>query len=88
MIPPLLRSYSLSGPPGDATYRTSVKGEPHGTGSRYLHTAVRAGDIMDVAEPRGTFTLNAGSGPGSAARSRAAPSSSTCDRAAAGGSAR
>jgi ferredoxin-NADP reductase len=35
--PPLLRSYSLSGPPGTGSYRVSVKREPHGTGSQFMH---------------------------------------------------
>ena len=39
---PLLRSYSLSGSPGADTYRISVKREPHGAGSRFIHTRVRA----------------------------------------------
>ena len=61
--PPLVRSYSLSGPPGAADYRISVKREPHGAGSQYVHTRVRAGDQLDVAAPRGTFTLRPGDGP-------------------------
>ena len=54
---PLLRSYSLSGPPGASTYRVSVKREPHGAGSQFMHTRVREGDLLDVAAPRGTFIL-------------------------------
>src|SRR5207237_801210 len=54
---PLVRSYSLSGPPGAPQYRISVKREPDGAGSRYVHAAVRVGDVLDVAAPRGTFTL-------------------------------
>jgi ferredoxin-NADP reductase/MOSC domain-containing protein YiiM len=61
--PPLVRSYSLSGPPGAPDYRISVKREPHGAGSQYVHTRVRAGDRLDVAAPRGTFTLRPGDGP-------------------------
>ena len=59
----LLRSYSLSGPPGDPAYRFSVKRDPHGVASRYLHARVRAGDVIEVAAPRGTFTLDDGSVP-------------------------
>ena len=55
--PPVLRSYSLSGPPGDARYRISVKREPNGAGSSYLHGHVRAGDALEVSAPRGSFTL-------------------------------
>jgi ferredoxin-NADP reductase/MOSC domain-containing protein YiiM/ferredoxin len=55
--PPLLRSYSLSGPPGEGRYRISVKREAQGAASRHLHDAVRVGDVLDVSAPRGTFTL-------------------------------
>ena len=61
--PPLLRSYSLSGPPGAPGYRISVKRETGGAGSAYLHTVVRPGDVLEVAAPRGTFALCAGAGP-------------------------
>ena len=61
--PPLLRSYSLSGPPGAPEYRISVKREEHGAGSQFLHTRVRAGDVLEAAAPRGTFTLRPGAGP-------------------------
>jgi ferredoxin-NADP reductase/MOSC domain-containing protein YiiM len=60
---PLLRSYSLSGPPGGRDYRVSVKREPHGAASQYLHTRVRAGDRLEAAAPRGTFTLRPGPAP-------------------------
>jgi ferredoxin-NADP reductase/MOSC domain-containing protein YiiM len=61
--PPLLRSYSLSGPPGAPAYRISVKREPHGAGSQYIHSRVRAGDVLEAAAPRGTFTLRPGQAP-------------------------
>jgi ferredoxin-NADP reductase/MOSC domain-containing protein YiiM len=61
--PPLVRSYSLSGPPGADDYRISVKREPHGAGSQYVHTRVRAGDRLEVAAPRGTFILHPGGAP-------------------------
>jgi MOSC domain-containing protein YiiM/ferredoxin-NADP reductase len=60
---PLLRSYSLSGAPGADTYRISVKREPHGAGSRFVHTRVHAGDALEVAAPRGTFVLQPGDSP-------------------------
>ena len=60
---PLLRSYSLSGAPGSDTYRISVKREPHGTGSRFVHTGLHAGDVLEVAAPRGTFILQPGDSP-------------------------
>jgi ferredoxin-NADP reductase/MOSC domain-containing protein YiiM len=61
--PPLLRSYSLSGPPGAAAYRVSVKREPHGAGSQFVHDRLRAGDRLEVAAPRGTFILQPGETP-------------------------
>ena len=60
---PLLRSYSLSGPPGAVDYRISVKREEHGAASQFLDTRVRAGDQLEVAAPRGTFTLRPGRAP-------------------------
>jgi ferredoxin-NADP reductase/MOSC domain-containing protein YiiM len=54
----VLRNYSLSGPPGAGHYRITVKREPHGTASGYLHTRLTLGDGLDVAAPRGTFILD------------------------------
>ncbi len=59
----ILRSYSLSGPPGASTYRVSVKREPHGAGSQFVHDRVRPGDRLDVAAPRGTFILRPSDAP-------------------------
>lgn len=61
--PPLFRSYSLSGPLSHEVYRVSVKVEPNGTAGTYLSDSVRTGDILDVSEPRGNFTLREGDGP-------------------------
>ncbi|SDN11956.1 MOSC and FAD-binding oxidoreductase domain-containing protein [Streptomyces wuyuanensis] len=60
---PTVRSYSLSSAPGAGTYRISVKREPHGQVSSYLHSGLRPGDLVDVASPRGTFVLEDGTGP-------------------------
>jgi ferredoxin-NADP reductase/MOSC domain-containing protein YiiM len=60
---PLLRSYSLSGRPGADSYRVSVKREPHGAGSQFMHTQVRVGDTLEVAAPRGSFLLRPGTAP-------------------------
>lgn len=54
----VLRNYSLSGPPGAGYYRVSVKREPDGRASGYLHTRLAVGDELDVAAPRGTFILD------------------------------
>jgi ferredoxin-NADP reductase/MOSC domain-containing protein YiiM len=58
-----VRSYSLSSAPGAGGYRVSVKHEPHGTASTYLTTTLRAGDVLEVAAPRGDFVLGDGGGP-------------------------
>lgn len=60
---PIIRSYSLSGTPGEAQYRISVKQEPHGAASSYLRAHARLGEALDIAAPRGTFTLDQGDGP-------------------------
>ncbi|MGO8959972.1 MAG: MOSC domain-containing protein [Streptosporangiaceae bacterium] len=60
---PLLRSYSLSGAPDAGSYRISVKREPYGAGSQFMHTQVHAGDLLEVAAPRGAFILRAGPEP-------------------------
>src|SRR3954464_3635245 len=55
---PVLRNYSLSGPPSAGYYRITVKHEHDGTVSGYLHTRLAVGDQLDVAAPRGTFILD------------------------------
>jgi ferredoxin-NADP reductase/MOSC domain-containing protein YiiM len=62
-VPALLRNYSMSGAPGAAVYRVSVKHEVNGAGSSFLHDHVKAGDVLDVSAPRGAFTLSPGDGP-------------------------
>ena len=57
-IQSILRNYSLSGPPRASHYRVSVKREPDGSASGYLHTRLAVGDQLDVAAPRGTFILD------------------------------
>jgi ferredoxin-NADP reductase len=54
---PVIRSYSLSSVAGEDGYQISVKLEPHGVGSDFLHKRVRQGDVIDVAAPRGGFLL-------------------------------
>src|SRR5260370_6269573 len=55
--PPLIRSYSLSGPASTERYRISVKIEPNGAAGAYLHEHVRVGDALDVSSPPGSFLL-------------------------------
>jgi ferredoxin-NADP reductase len=59
----VLRNYSLSGPPDADYYRISVKREPHGAASGYLHTQLRVGDQLQIAAPRGTFILDPSQAP-------------------------
>ena len=61
--PAPVRSYSLSSAPGSGTYRISVKQEPHGAASGWLNQHLAAGALLEVAAPRGEFTLDAGTGP-------------------------
>ena len=60
---PLMRTYSLSGPQDGRDYRISVKREPHGAASGYLHTRLHAGDVLQAGAPRGSFVLQSGSRP-------------------------
>jgi nitric oxide dioxygenase len=52
-----VRQYSLSMEPGEDFYRISVKREEHGLVSRYLHDKLFEGDILEITEPLGEFTL-------------------------------
>jgi ferredoxin-NADP reductase/MOSC domain-containing protein YiiM len=61
--PAPVRSYSLSSATDESTYRISVKQEPHGVASGYLNHRLQAGAVLDVAAPRGDFTLGDGTGP-------------------------
>jgi ferredoxin-NADP reductase/MOSC domain-containing protein YiiM/ferredoxin len=56
----LLRTYSLS---DTEPYRISVKREPHGAVSGYLHDKLRVGDVLEAGAPRGSFVLRAGERP-------------------------
>ena len=60
---PLLRNYSLSGPPDGGFYRITVKRERDGAASGFLHTRLAVGDGLDVAAPRGTFLLDRSDAP-------------------------
>jgi ferredoxin-NADP reductase len=56
------RSYSLSNIGEGGVYRVSVK-RSSGDGSRYIHSGVHAGDVLEVSAPRGTFTLRSDEKP-------------------------
>lgn len=57
------RTYSLSAAPDGKHYRISVKRDPTGTASRYLHDRVQVGDTLAVFPPGGGFTLQPGDKP-------------------------
>jgi ferredoxin-NADP reductase/MOSC domain-containing protein YiiM len=59
----LMRSYSLSGEPGAASYRVSVKREAHGAAGAYIGDELRVGDIVHASAARGSFTLRRGDTP-------------------------
>ena len=59
----VLRNYSLSGQPGAGSYRFTVKREPQGAASGYLHTRIAVGDQLEIAAPRGTFILDGTDAP-------------------------
>jgi nitric oxide dioxygenase len=61
---PQRRNYSISSGPNGRTYRISVKREPHGLVSRFLHDSFHEGDTLSVAPPSGDFFLaKASQGP-------------------------
>ena len=52
---PLIRTYSVSSAPSDGHIRISVKAQ--GPASHYLHKHVQVGDVLEMREPMGSFTL-------------------------------
>jgi nitric oxide dioxygenase len=59
----LRRNYSLSAAPNGRSFRISVKREPGGVASNFLHDQVKVGDVIDLFPPSGHFTLAAGDRP-------------------------
>ncbi|MAM38443.1 MAG: NO-inducible flavohemoprotein [Erythrobacter sp.] len=55
--PPVKRNYSISSAPNGEAYRISVKREPHGLASGWLHDEAKAGTNLKVAAPAGEFFL-------------------------------
>lgn len=55
--PPVKRNYSISSAPNGHSYRISVKREPQGLASGWLHDEAKAGTILRVAAPAGEFFL-------------------------------
>jgi nitric oxide dioxygenase len=54
------RNYSLSDLPNGRSYRISVKREPQGQASGYLHDRLTVGDEIEIYPPSGDFTLKPG----------------------------
>jgi ferredoxin-NADP reductase/MOSC domain-containing protein YiiM len=61
--PAPLRSYSLSGDPRSGQYRISVRRDDHGLVSRWLHTHIDVGSVVEAAAPRGDFYLTEDDSP-------------------------
>lgn len=55
--PPVKRNYSISDAPNGKSYRISVKREPLGLASGWLHDHAPAGTLLKVAPPAGEFFL-------------------------------
>ncbi|ETI64569.1 MAG: NO-inducible flavohemoprotein [Sphingobium sp.] len=55
---PIKRNYSISSAPNGETYRISVKREPHGLVSGWLHEHATADTVLKVAAPAGEFFLD------------------------------
>lgn len=53
----LERTYSLSNTPDGLHYRISVKREPNGLVSNWLHDHLSPGDFLDARKPAGDFLL-------------------------------
>ncbi|KMZ13642.1 Flavohemoprotein (Hemoglobin-like protein) (Flavohemoglobin) (Nitric oxide dioxygenase) [Candidatus Burkholderia humilis] len=51
------RNYSLSAASNGREYQISVKREPNGRVSNFLHESVRAGDVLELYPPAGDFKL-------------------------------
>jgi len=59
----LRRTYSLSGSPGDPRYRITVKREPGGAASGFLHDGVEPGMILRAGPPAGELVIGCGRCP-------------------------
>ena len=55
---PIKRNYSISSATNGKTYRISVKKEPGGAASSWLHDQASVGTVIKVAAPSGEFFLN------------------------------
>jgi ferredoxin-NADP reductase/predicted pyridoxine 5'-phosphate oxidase superfamily flavin-nucleotide-binding protein len=53
-----VRTYTVSSAPGSEYYRLSVKREPEGLVSRYLHDQLAVGDVVEAKAPLGDFFID------------------------------
>ncbi len=61
---PVVRTYTVSDSgPKDGCYRISVKREPEGTASKFLHDQIAVGSEINVRAPGGDFYLTDGDAP-------------------------
>ncbi|WP_028312009.1 NO-inducible flavohemoprotein [Derxia gummosa] len=59
----LRRNYSVSNAPGTGEIRISVKREPGGVASGWLHEQATLGTVLELTPPAGEFVLEAGTRP-------------------------
>jgi len=55
----IIRTYTVSSAPNEDYYRVSIKREPKGTASRFMHDKLRVGDVIDAKYPSGNFYIDA-----------------------------
>lgn len=55
---PVIRTYTLSSAPADPLYRISVKREPGGVVSNWLHDHLNTGSVLEARAPRGSFVFD------------------------------
>lgn len=55
---PVKRNYSISSAPGEDHYRISVKREPQGLASNWLHEHAELGSVLKVVPPAGEFFVS------------------------------
>jgi ring-1,2-phenylacetyl-CoA epoxidase subunit PaaE len=58
------RSYSLCSAPGSGEWKLAVKEIPDGLFSSFANRGLRAGDLLEVMPPHGSFTLDPSAEPG------------------------
>lgn len=51
------RSYSICSAPGSGNWQVAIKQIPEGVFSRFANQELRSGDVLDVMQPHGNFTL-------------------------------